>query len=89
LANEAQKIQISFGLFQKLKKVKGVERKPRITNLASQKPNWQPCPFARVEPGVLRRIATSCMRCVRSNNLRCTLENHAAGRNQWPLHLGL
>jgi len=28
--------------FSKDKKAKGVEKRPKITNLASKKPNWQP-----------------------------------------------
>jgi len=38
---KAKKSQILFGLFSKIKKVKGVEKRPKITNLASITPNWQ------------------------------------------------
>jgi len=43
LAKKGQKSQISFGPFSKKKKAKGVEKRPKITNLASKKPNWQHC----------------------------------------------
>jgi len=29
--------------FFRHKKAKGIEKRPKITNLASKKPNWQPC----------------------------------------------
>jgi len=38
---KAKKSQILFGLFSKIKKAKGVEKRPKITNLASKKPKWQ------------------------------------------------
>ena len=40
---KAQKSQISFGHFSKMKKAKRVQKMPKITNLASKKLNWQPC----------------------------------------------
>ena len=40
---KAKKSQMSFGLFSKIKKTKRVEKRSKITNLASKKPNWQPC----------------------------------------------
>jgi len=30
-----------LAFFQKYEKARGVEKKPKITNLASKKPNWQ------------------------------------------------
>jgi len=41
LAKKAKKIQISFGLFSKVKKAREVEKRPKIINLALKKPNWQ------------------------------------------------
>jgi len=37
----AKKAKFHLAFFQK-KKAKGVEKRPKITNLASKKPNWQP-----------------------------------------------
>jgi len=39
----AKKSEIAFGFFSKINKAKGVPKKPKITNLASKKPNWQHC----------------------------------------------
>jgi len=37
----AKKSQILFGLSSKIKKGQRVEKRPKITNLASKKPSWQ------------------------------------------------
>jgi len=42
VAKNGQKSPISFGLFSKIKKAKGVEKGQKFAYLASKKPNWQP-----------------------------------------------
>jgi len=45
-----EKSQILSGFFWFSKKAKGVQKKPEIQNLASNKPNWHPCPQP-LQPG--------------------------------------
>jgi len=42
LKKRPKKSKFHLAFFQKSKKAKGVEKRPKITNLASKKPNWQP-----------------------------------------------
>jgi len=40
-----KKARFFSGFFWLPKKVKGVHKKPKFQNLASKKPNWQPCSY--------------------------------------------
>jgi len=66
----AKKSQIAFGLFSFLKKSKRVEKRPKITNLASTKPNWQPWSSVRVRTGAQHTK-------LRSNNTMKHVPPHA------------
>jgi len=52
-----KKAKFDLAFFRKSKKATGVEKGPKITNLASKNPNWQPC--------LLRPF---CMLCSLSNS---------------------
>ena len=46
-SNSPKKAKFHLAFFQKYKKAKGVEKRPKITNLVSKKQNWQP--WSRVD----------------------------------------